>query len=434
MRGSSPSSRERAVIATLSQYPYAEHASAIEHACGLIFHPEDERGVPMISDVHLENERDRSTGALEITHFRAASAEHQDVERALLAEGICLPMRHRAAAIYAHRESGLFVAVRDSRQWMGGVFVQQKRLRILPGYSVWRIDNLGDAMPANVREPVLRYILELVRQNPRVLRFNIGLFSRESSLRSELGSILGSLGFANTEANTYTRTIALDLRPTEAELLSSFSSSVRKRLKEFARIKIPVSIQRITDASLAPRMNELMKQTMARTGGRFTPVDWERRIALAESNPSLCRIVGVIHGEMTGEERLVAFVYGCHHGRHAQYSDGASARQLGRLPLMYPLLWDLIRWARDTGAQWFDMGGVTAGSFGDGQDALGGISDFKRRFSDDVVDVAEEWVFEPTSLIATLAIGLNRLLHAVRDFDLFAKRASPVISGSAVTS
>jgi Acetyltransferase (GNAT) domain len=390
--------------------------------------------VLLISDVQPTNERDPSPGAFEIFHFRATSAEHQDVERALLAAGIFLPIRHRAAAIYAHGESGLFVAVRDSRRWIGGVFVQQRRLRVLPGYSLWRIDNLGDAMPANAREPVLRYVLDLVRQNRRVLRFNIGLFSRDSSVRSQLGSILDSLGFANAEANTYTRTIAVDLRSTEAELLSSFSSSVRKRLKEFARIKIPVSIQHITDASLAPRMNELMKQTMARTGGRFTPVDWERRIALANSNPDLCRVVGVVNSEIGGDEKLLAFVCGWHHGRHAQYSEGASARQLGRLPLMYPLLWDLIRWARDNGAQWFDMGGVTAGSFGDGQDALGGISDFKRRFSDDVIDVAEEWVLVPASLVATLATRLNRFFHAVRDFDLFAKRASPATSGAAVTS
>ena len=388
----------------------------------------------LISDVQPTNERDPSPGAFEIIHFRATSAEHQDVERELLATGIFLPMRHRAAAIYAHGESGLFVAVRDSRRWIGGVFVQQRRLRVLPGYSLWRIDNLGNAMPANAREPVLRYVLDLVNQNHRVLRVNIGLFSRDRSVRAQLGSILDSLGLANTEANTYTRTIAVDLRSTEAELLSSFSSSVRKRLKEFARITIPVSIQPITDPSLAPRMNELMKQTMARTGGRFKPVDWERRIALASSNPDLCRIVGVVNSEIGGDEKLLAFVCGCHHGTHAQYSEGASARQLGRLPLMYPLLWDLIRWARDNGAQWFDMGGVTAGSFGDGQDALGGISDFKRRFSDDVIDVADEWVLVPASLVATLATRLNRFLHAVRDSDLFAKRASPATSGSAVTS
>lgn len=380
------------------------------------------------------NERDRSSGAFEITHFRATSPEHQDVERALLAAGIFLPMRHRAAAIRAHGESGLFVAARDARQWIGGVFVQQRRPRLLPGYSLWRIDSLGDGMPAEAREPLLRYIADLVRKNPGVLRFNIGLFSRDSSLRTEFGRILDSLGFAKTEANTYTRTIAVNLRSTEAELLSSFSSSARKRLKEFARIKIPVSIQPIRDASLAPRMNELMSQTMARTGGRFTPVDWERRIALAESHPDLCRIVGVVHGEMTGDERLLAFVCGCNHGTHAQYAEGASARQMGRLPLMYPLLWDLIRWARDNGAQWFDMGGVTAGSLRDGQDPLGGISDFKRRFSEDVTDVADEWVFEPTTLIATLAIGFNRFLHAVRDFDLSAKRVSPAASGSALTS
>lgn len=389
--------------------------------------------MPMNSDVQPRDESDRLAGAFEITHFSAASAEHQCVERELLAAGILLPMGHRAAAIAAHGEEGLFVAVRNSRQWIGGVFVRQRRIRALPGYSLWRIDNLGEALPADAREPALRYVLALVRRDPRVLRLNIGLFSREGSVRSQLGGILETLGFANTEANTYTRTVAVDLRPTETELLSSFSSSARKRLKEFARIKIPVSVQQITDGSLAPRMNELLKQTMARTGGRFAPVDWERRIALAKSHPDLCRIVGVVHGELEGADKLLAFVYGCHHGAHAQYSDGASARQLGRVPLMYPLLWDLLRWARDNGAQWFDMGGVTASSFGDDQDPLGGISDFKRRFSDDVIDVAEEWVLEPASLVPTLARGLNRVLHSVRDFELFAKTRERATSAPAPT-
>jgi hypothetical protein len=390
--------------------------------------------VLLIPDVTPSRERGSITGASEIVHLRAASPEHRDVERALLAAGVFLPMRHRAAAILAHGDRGLFVAVRDSGRWIGGVFVQERRLRALPGHSLWRIDNLGDAIPAHVREPLLRYVFNLLRQHPRVLRFNVGLFSRDRSVHSQLGSILDSLGFASTEANTYTRTLALDLRSTEAELLGSFSSSVRKRLREFARLKVPVSIQQITDASLAPRMNELMRQTMARTGGRFTPVDWKGRIALARSNPELCRLVGIVNSEIEGDEKLLAFVYGCHHGMHAQYSDGASARQLGRLPLMYPLLWDLIRWARDTGAQWFDMGGVTGGSHGDGRDPLGGISDFKRRFSETVIDVAEEWVFESPSLIATLAIRFNRLLHLVRDLDVFAQRSSAAASGSAASS
>ena len=393
----------------------------------------DDRRVSMTSAVQPLAERDRVTDAFEISHFPANSAEHQQVERQLLAAGVRLPMGHRAAVIHAHGGNGLFVAVRDGRQWIGGVFVGERRLRALPGYSLWRIDHLSDALPADAREPVLRYILALVRRHARVVRFNIGLFSRDGSVRAQLGGILRSLGFANTEANTYTRTVAVDLRPTEGELLSSFSNSVRKRLKEFSRIKIPVSVQQIADSTLAPRMNALMKETMARTGGRFTPVDWERRIELAKTHPQLCRIAGVVHGDLEGDDRLLAFVYGCHHGIHAQYSDGASARQLGRLPLMYPLLWDLLRWARDSGAQWFDMGGVTASSFGDAGDPLGGISDFKRRFSDEVVDVGEEWVLEPGSLVGTLARGLNSFFHVVRDLELFPRQASSATSGSAPT-
>ena len=69
---------------------------------------------------------------------------------------------------------------------------------------------------------------------------------------------------------------------------------------------------------------------------------------------------------------------------------------------MHPLFWDLIVWAKRIGASWFDLGGVTAGSVGSG-DPVGGISDFKRLFSKQMIDVAEDWEFEPRPVPARLA-------------------------------
>ena len=75
------------------------------------------------------------------------------------------------------------------------------------------------------------------------------------------------------------------------------------------------------------------------------------------------------------------------------------------------------RWAKSQGVTWFDFGGITVGTQGDPDDPLGGISDFKRYFSRDVVEVGEERVFEPRRLRAGLARGIGTgaaLLSGIR--------------------
>jgi lipid II:glycine glycyltransferase (peptidoglycan interpeptide bridge formation enzyme) len=75
--------------------------------------------------------------------------------------------------------------------------------------------------------------------------------------------------------------------------------------------------------------------------------------------------------------------------------------------MAYPLAWDLIRWARGQGAVIFDFGGISAGT-AESDDPLGGISDFKRRFTDRVERVGEEWVYEPHPARAQLARWTSR--------------------------
>ena len=65
-------------------------------------------------------------------------------------------------------------------------------------------------------------------------------------------------------------------------------------------------------------------------------------------------------------------------------------------------MWDLIKWAKHSGAHFFDFGGITPGTLAS-DDPLGGISDFKRYFSQRVVQVGAEWSYEPRPMQAQAA-------------------------------
>jgi lipid II:glycine glycyltransferase (peptidoglycan interpeptide bridge formation enzyme) len=93
---------------------------------------------------------------------------------------------------------------------------------------------------------------------------------------------------------------------------------------------------------------------------------------------------------------------------HALYADGASSRDVSvSVPLSYALMWDLIRWSKSMGCEWFDFGGITGGHYEDGSDPLGGISDFKRRFSERVIEVGSEWELKPASWRTALSDRVN---------------------------
>jgi lipid II:glycine glycyltransferase (peptidoglycan interpeptide bridge formation enzyme) len=169
-----------------------------------------------------------------------------------------------------------------------------------------------------------------------------------------------------------------------------------------------VEVREIVGADYAERMNALLEETMQRTGGDFHPVNWHRIARLCLQNPGLARLSGLFRTDVTGPESLVAFALGLAHGDHVEYSHAASTRDPSlRIPLVYALAWDLICWGKTTGATWFDFGGISPAGHAEGGDATGGISDFKRYFSRDVVQVGEDWSYEPHPMRAALARGAS---------------------------
>ena len=75
----------------------------------------------------------------------------------------------------------------------------------------------------------------------------------------------------------------------------------------------------------------------------------------------------------------------------------------GNLAIAYTPLWDLIAWAKRSGATWFDFGGVSERAASSAHDPLGGISEFKRYFSAHIVEVGEQWILEPRRIRAMIA-------------------------------
>jgi hypothetical protein len=282
--------------------------------------------------------------------------------------------------------------------------VQEARSRALPGFRVLRVERFGEAVPRAQWVAAVDALAEVALREPRLLRLSVEVFSRDGETRARLGELLARAGFARAATvRNWNTTLMVDLLPSEHELFASFSQSARRGLRSVA--KLPVEVRSIDDRRLGERLEGLARETFARTGARYEARwDWEGVIELSGLVPDAARLVGLFRTDREGPDALLGFMWGWWNGQSASYAVGASSRpsDLRRVQIGYPLMWDLIVWAKRAGATWFDLGGVTAGTAESG-DPVGGISDFKRHFSSHTTQVAEDWVLTPRRLSARLA-------------------------------
>lgn len=334
-------------------------------------------------------------------------AAWERAERDLEGHGVVLPLRSRLAWARARAwaDHRLVIAYGEGGDPLAAFAVEALPSRALPGHRVMRAERVGGGVPPAAAPAMLAALLEHARADARNLRLHVELFSRSTERRAALARALAGAGFASVPPRSYAATLAVDLAGSEAEILASFSKKTRRDLA--AAAKLPLAVRSITDVALAPRIDELHRTSIERTGGTTAGEPWESHIAMSSQNPALSRIVGLFRADAAGPEGLVAFAWGCHDGDHAHYDAAGSARAADlKVPLVYPLLWDLICWSRTGAAPWFDLGGVTLGTAG-GDDPLGGISDFKRWFSRELVHVGEEWSVDLNPLRARLARAIG---------------------------
>lgn len=349
-------------------------------------------------------------GSLGIHVIPDVGPQRRRCEKQLLDAGHPLPLPHRCDWVPCRPgTASWFFAVTDAHdQCIGGFAAEAAPSRALPGHLILRIERFGIALPPEARPIAVAALAHASRHQQRVLRLHVEVFTPELAVQQELASLFQAHGFQQArELRSYPRTVAIDLRPAEPEILASFHATARRHIR--ALEKHPVAVRPIAEECWADRLSALYQETMRRTGGGSQERPWARCIALSRQQPAWSRLVGLFRTDRDGPESLLAFAWGCHHGDHAHYDAAASTRQTDlKLPLAYPLVWDLLCWAKRHGAAWFDFGGITSGTCGSG-DALGGISDFKRYFSRNEIEVGAEWVFEPHWIRARVAGALSGL-------------------------
>jgi hypothetical protein len=362
------------------------------------------------------------------------SPEVVDAERELDAAGVPLPVQSRVTwtrHLGSARDRTVLVRDADGRP-VAMATIAITRTRALPGHVVGRIESFGDPFAGPAGVALLTEAARYARRHGWMLRLVVELECRDQERRECLVDTLQALGFARIPSERApARTLVIPLTDGEEAVFARFGRSTRQNIRGAA--KHGLALVPIEGAQYGPRMSELLDRTMERTGGMRQVVDWSPILRACRELPHRLRLVGVFRGESRDPADLLGFAWGLHHGERAEYHTGASARVPGvRLPLLYPILWDLISWARREGATWFDLGGVTAGAHGT-DDALGGISDFKRGFSKEEIALGQEWALEPSRLRSWVAGTTSRAMRTARQL-LHARRqrqAAPAAGGAA---
>jgi hypothetical protein len=334
----------------------------------------------------------------------------KQVEDELISAGVPLPLFHRSAwAEHNHRSRHRLLTVHDSRDRSHpSVAIQVDGSRILFRHRHLRVLRFGHGLPRSAWEPIIAALASLARIDARVLRLSVNIFSREH--RGDIAALLAKHGFEKqAQSHSYQHTLTIDLRRNEDEILQGLHKTARKNLRSAE--KSSLFVRPLTDGIYAGRIGQLQSASMSRTGGTYAKPDWNSILELSRLHPELSRVIGLFPSDTElHPDNLVGFGWGCMHGDHGEYRAAGTTRLPHlRLPLSYPLLWNLILWTKQQGASWFDLGGVTLDS--SANDPLVGISDFKRYFSRTVEEVGEEWTLKPHPARYHLATLIGRGLR-----------------------
>ena len=346
--------------------------------------------------------------------IRGLGPERDSAEQQVLQAGLPLPLYHRAIwAYHLKRPNPKFLLVRDaSGLARAGFAIEEVRTRSMPWHIILRVGRFGGSLPQDVCDVALEAVACLAKKEPLVLRVQVNILSRNG--RQAISEKLGQLGFSEVRPpSSYRHTLSIDLKPSEDEVFAGLGRSARKRIREV--MKMNLRSVAITEPVYAERIRELQGEALHRTGGHIAQEDWHRVLQMSRENPNLSRVFGLFMGEEDTPENMGAFGWVCSHGDHGEYRAAGSTRRTDvRIPFGYLLVWDMIRWSKATGAEWFDMGGVTLAE-GD-EPALEGISEFKKCFSHEVVEVGAEWILEPAPVRARFADLVSNSARRMRSW------------------
>lgn len=345
-------------------------------------------------------------GTCAIASVSGFGSDRVAVERRLSEQGIFIPVTERAALLPAlgYTDAVLVIAAKNENAPIVAANITVAPSRALPGHRRLRVTRFGASDSTAVDHEVLKWITRYAQQDSGCLGMSVEIFERNAARRTRLGEMLRALSYVPARRpRNYQKTLYLDLQPTEDELFGKLTGDTRRSIR--APLKKNLELRPVEDTALANRIRSMVRLTFSRTGGSAPRIPWEAIIETSRQHPELSRISGVFDPAVAGPDSLLSFAWGLMRGNYATYEAGATFRRrdLGSISLGYAPVWDIVQWARRMSASWFDFGGITPGSKPTADDPVGGISSFKRSFSDQVIEVGEEWVYEPHPVRSSLA-------------------------------
>jgi len=347
-----------------------------------------------------------NTSGTAVFLIRGLGAERDKAEQEVVEAGVPLPLFHRAVWSAGHdRSEPWFLLVREEGgRVRAGVAVEQVRTRAMPGHKLLRLRRFGNKLPNDVCRIILESLGALVRNSSWILQIQVQVFSQ--GRREEFAQMLTELRYRElVPPSVYRHTLVLDLKPTEEEIFAKINQTGRQSIRKTEKFSLK-SVP-LTTPEFADRIRELQQEALQRTGGHIASEDWRAILNMSKERPDLSRVFGLFLGEDESPANMMAFGWVCSHSDHGEYRAAGSTRLSDvKIPYGYIVVWDMIRWAKGVGAEWFDLGGVTLAE-GD-EDPLKGISNFKRHFRGEVAEVGSEWVFDQHPMRAHLANVLSR--------------------------
>jgi len=335
------------------------------------------------------------------------------VEERLLAADRPLPLYHRSAWVREVKSSPGVWIVGEGERGGVGARVEVNSLRSLPGHTSFRVRRFCADCDPDVAEGVLDELVDLAHRTPGVLKVSLEIFSRDPEARERLSALAGERGFGpDPEGHSYTHTLAVDLLPDEQEVFAGLGSRGRRGVR--AVYKNPTEVRTVTDPALAPRLRELREETYERSGGTYEELPWAKIVRFTAAHPDLSRVSALFRTDRAGPEALLGYAWGCHHADSVEYAVGASTRPEDlSMGIMYGPLWDLMKWAKRSGATWFDLGGAPAPDK-ETDGAIARITGFKRNFDPVLIEVGEPLLYRVRPRRASVARFVSSVANRLR--------------------
>jgi len=145
-------------------------------------------------------------------------------------------------------------------------------------------------------------------------------------------------------------TLKVDLTPEISEILASFKKDTRYSIRQSEKKGVAISLG--TEQDIA-KFYELLKQTADRAQFEIYDFDYYKNLYETLKKYNLIELILAKH-----KEKIIGGAMAIFFGKEATYSHSAADPRVRDLAVAYPILWEIIKIAKERGCQKLDLWGV----------------------------------------------------------------------------